>query len=264
MVRNHLYLDVPMAAAAISLSVGLHSNVPLAAIGLASTAIHAWATIHPRSSLYLRVHWRLPAGTSDVALTFDDGPHPETTPAILDALAVHDQRATFFVIGEHVRRHADVLRRIVAAGHSVGLHSDSHSRWFNCWPRGKVQRDLAACAATIADATGAPPPRLFRPPVGLKNPLVGDIARRMGLVAVTWSSRGWDTRTSDVERIADAIGRAARPRSIIMLHDGHEPGRAADRSATVAALRRALPGLAERGIRSRALIVSGDGIALAA
>nr|MBA3848327.1 polysaccharide deacetylase family protein [Planctomycetota bacterium] len=224
----------------------------------AATALHVWGTVHPRASYYLPVHWRLAKGSPDVALTFDDGPHPEHTPAALDLLAAHGHRATFFVIGEHARRHPHLLKRMRAEGHAIGLHSQGHSRWFNCWPPRLVMRDLVACGASIADATGEPPPRLFRPPVGLKNPLVGEAARRLALVTVTWTERAWDRPGYGAERIAARLETAATPRAILMLHDGHEPGRTVDRSPSIAALGRLLPALRARGLLSRALRADGS------
>lgn len=258
-VRKHLFIDAPLTAAAVGAAALMHSNLPLLAGVGAAVVIHAWATVHPRSSLYLPVCWKLPDDADGCALTFDDGPHPEHTPAVLDALARNSQRATFFIIGENARRHPALLRRIVGEGHGLGLHSHSHSRWFNCWPPSKVRRDLSACADEIAQATGRPAPRLFRPPVGLKNPLVADAVRDLDLVAVTWSGRAWDTGRATAEQILRALARSARRGSIVLMHDGHEPDRPADRAATVLALDRFLPKLA---LRSRALSARGRSIHL--
>lgn len=236
LIRPHLLVDAPLLGATIGVGAALGVGWPLAALTAAGLGLHAWASMHPRAQWYLRVHWRLPTDVTAHALTFDDGPHPEFTPRILDLLAAHGQRATFFVIGEHAARHGDLLRRMLAEGHAIGLHSHGHSRLFNLWPSGWVRRDLQRNLATIADATGAPPPRLFRPPVGLKNPQVADVVGELDLVPVTWSARVWDTRGAAAPAIAARLQRAIAPRAIILLHDGHEPGRTGDRSATVAAL----------------------------
>lgn len=261
-MRAHLLIDVPLTAAAITGAV-VYGPWALAAAGVVGLSVHAWASFSPRSSLYLRVHWRLPADESGFALTFDDGPHPEHTPRLLDLLAAHGQRATFFVIGEHARAHGALLRRMRAEGHAIGLHSDRHSRWFNCWPLGRVIADLRACTAAIADATGEAPPRLFRPPVGLKNPLVSTAVSRLGLIAVTWSARGWDTQGASAERIAERVRRSAQPRAIIMLHDGHEPQRPGNRHATIAALATVLPQWSLSARHSRALIAADGAVRLA-
>jgi len=96
-MRGHLIVDVPFIAAAVSLAP-VYGWVPLAWITLAAVGIHTWGVVNPRSSLYMPVWWRLPKNCNDVALTFDDGPHPERTPVVLDLLAQYGQKATFFVI----------------------------------------------------------------------------------------------------------------------------------------------------------------------
>ena len=189
-MRGHLIVDVPFIAAAVSL-IPVYGWTPLGWLTAAAVGIHAWGVVNPRSSLYMPVWWRLPAPCTGVALTFDDGPHPERTPAVLDLLAQHGQRATFFVIGENVRRYPALVRRIVAEGHALGLHSNSHSWMFNCWPPGRVQRDLECCGAAIADVTGRPAPVLFRPPMGLKNPIVGFVTGRMKLRTRNFNPPRW-------------------------------------------------------------------------
>ncbi len=253
--RRHLWVDAPLMGAHVSLAA-TGSWAALAGLSVGIVGLHAWASMHPHASWYLRSHWRLPRDATSCALTFDDGPHPEYTPRILDLLAQHGQRATFFVIGVHAAAHGALMRRMLAEGHRIGLHSHRHTRWFNVLPRHRVRADLSACADAIADATGAPPPRLVRPPVGLRSPQVADAFDQLGLICVTWTQRIWDTRKPESERIAEHLLRAAQPGSIILGHDGHEPGRVGDRSATVAALASALPNLP---CASAALMVTADG-----
>jgi peptidoglycan/xylan/chitin deacetylase (PgdA/CDA1 family) len=259
LIRAHLVADAALLGATVGVGAALGCGWPLAGLATLGAGLQAWATVSPRSSWFLPVHWRLPPGDAGFALTFDDGPHPEHTPAILDLLAAHGQRATFFVIGEHAGRHGPLLRRMRAEGHAIGLHSHRHSRLFNLWPRQLVRRDLERCCAAVADATGEAPPRLFRPPVGLKNPLVADVVEALGLVTVTWSARVWDTRGAAAGTVAHRLRRAARPRAIVLLHDGHEPAHPGDRSATVAALAAALPLAAGR---SRPLAAAGRAVTL--
>lgn len=258
-MRGHLLVDVPFMAAAVSLAP-VYGWVPLAWLTLAATGIHTWGVVNPRSSLYMPVWWRLPRGCDHVALTFDDGPHPERTPAVLDLLASHGQKATFFVIGENVRRHPALVRRIVDEGHAIGLHSDTHSWWFNCWPPPRLRRDLERCAAAIADATGRPAPTLFRPPVGLKNPMVGFVTGRLGLRTVTWGCRALDTGTATVDQVTARLVGGLRPRAILGLHDGAEPDKPRPGTLCVDALAKLLPVLRERGLVSRPLVATARGI----
>ena len=258
-MRGHLLIDVPFIAAAISLAPA-YGWTPLAWLTLAATGIHAWCVVNPRSSLYMPVWWQLPKGTDGIALTFDDGPHPERTPAVLDLLARHGQKATFFVIGENVRRHPELVRRIVDEGHAVGLHSDSHSWWFNCWPPAWLRRDLERCAASISEATGRPAPTLFRPPLGLKNPMVGFVTGRLGLRTVTWSCRALDTGSANVDQVTQRLVNGLRSRAILGLHDGAEPEKPRPGTLCVDALARVLAVMQGRGVRSYPLVATEHGI----
>src|SRR5581483_9468074 len=118
----------------------------------------------PASRRLLGVHDRVPAG---VALTFDDGPHPQATPAVLDLLAEADAQATFFLVGEQVERRPRLAARIVAEGHEVGLHCHRHTSLLRMGPRRTVG-DLRRAAAAVECATGRPI-RLYRPPYGVLN-----------------------------------------------------------------------------------------------
>jgi peptidoglycan-N-acetylglucosamine deacetylase len=260
-MRGHLIVDVPLIAAAVSLAP-VYGWLPLVYITGIASGIHTWGVVNPRSSLYMPVWWRLPRDCSDVALTFDDGPHPEITPRLLDLLATHQQRATFFLIGENVRRHPHVVRRIVSEGHSIGLHSDGHSWAFNCWPPHLVRRDLERCSATIADTIGQAPPILFRPPVGLKNPIVGFVVGQLGLRTVTWSCRGLDTGKSPAATIIQRLKRGLQPRAILTLHDGHEPNRPKDRQVCLTVVEQLMPLMKNLALSSQALMPGNTGICI--
>ena len=256
-VRAHLLLDCPLAATAIAGGYVAGWPVVACCAGV-SLAVHTWGVLHPRSSLYLPVHWVVAEPGDGFALTLDDGPDPEQTPRVLDALAEAGAKATFFVIGSEVRRHPQVVRRIVAEGHALGLHSDSHSHWFNLWPAGRVSEDLMNCGAAIAEAAGVPPPRLFRPPVGLKNPIVGSVARRLGLVCVTWTAGGGDTARRSLEEVERRCLPGLRPGGIILLHDGRDPSSPRARPHTVPLVRRLLEHAARAALVARALTIAGD------
>lgn len=260
MHRMHVLVDLPlMVLGASGFIAGVIWAVPV--VVTVMLCIHAIAVIHPRCGWYLPVHWRLPAGTVDVALTFDDGPNPLVTPQVLDLLAAAGQQATFFVIGEHARAHPELLRRMRAEGHAIGLHADQHARTSALWSTARVETDLRACQAAVVAATGHAT-MLFRPPMGLKNPLIGSAAARMGVTTVTWSVRGWDTTQPPLSVWLKRLYPGLLPRAIVLLHDGHEPGRAADRSGCLLALAALLPELARRGLRSRALTIRASQLAL--
>jgi peptidoglycan/xylan/chitin deacetylase (PgdA/CDA1 family) len=230
------------------------------AAGSLVIGMHAWAVVHPRSSYYMPVAAHVAADDHSLALTCDDGPWPATTPRILDLLAQYRQQATFFVIGQRAAAQGPLLRRILAEGHALGLHSHQHHRLMNLWGPRAVREDLVRCQAAIAEASGVPAPRLFRPPMGLKNPLIGRLCRELGLHCVTWTASGRDGgRPTAAERILRYLGPHLRPGAILAVHDGCEPGRDHERQGTVAAIAALLPQLHTQGLASRALQLDDAG-----
>jgi peptidoglycan-N-acetylglucosamine deacetylase len=152
-----------------------------------------------------------------VALTFDDGPHPEGTPAVLEALRAAGARATFFMIGEQVERHPSLAREVAEAGHEVGLHGFRHRNQMRVTPPW-LAADLARGAAAIAGATGRAP-RLYRPPYGIFTP-AGLWHARREYDPLLWSKwgRDWRKRTSGQE-IASLATRDLADGDVILLHD---------------------------------------------
>lgn len=225
------------------------------AIGLAASSAGVFRGIfHPRSSLLMPVRHRAdPAACGRAAaLTFDDGPHPVGTPAVLEALARRNVRATFFVIGQQAERHPDLLRRIDEAGHLVGNHSHRHghadalrgARWW--------REELLRCNRAVEAAIGRTP-TLFRPPMGVKSPRMGVAVGQLGLTTVTWTRRARDGRRADPKRILARL-HGAEPGEILLLHDGVDPRFDRDPRPTAAALGSLLdellgPGRLERLVR---------------
>lgn len=153
-----------------------------------------------------------------VALTFDDGPHPDATPRILECLAEHNVPATFFMVGRQVEAHPEVARDVVAGGHEAANHGTSHRHLWTCGPgatRSEIQRGHSA----IEDITGQAP-RAFRPPWGIFNVWAPAAARRLGETPVTWSvrSEGLVWRPS-AEEMAEHIASRTQGGDIINLHD---------------------------------------------
>ncbi|MBA2514123.1 MAG: polysaccharide deacetylase family protein [Solirubrobacterales bacterium] len=172
-----------------------------------------------------------------VALTFDDGPDPVYTPQVLDVLAEHGACATFFLVGRRVRREPELVRRIVAAGHSVGSHSLTHPEVAELSWRA-VGRDYRSGRRVLEQAVGAPV-RRFRPPKGHLDNGSAIVMRLCGLQPWLWTVDPEDWRPGmTAGRILERIG-ALRGGDVVLLHDGIEAPvapSAADRSATVAAL----------------------------
>jgi peptidoglycan/xylan/chitin deacetylase (PgdA/CDA1 family) len=170
-----------------------------------------------------------------VALTFDDGPDPEGTPAILEILAAEDVRATFFVTGEQVRAHPAVAADVADAGHEIGLHGDRHRNLLRVGPR-TLRDDLLRAQDAIATATGRVP-RLYRPPYGVLTAAALALARRHGWEPVLWTRWGRDWRARATPRgVAAEVTRDLAGGEILLLHDADRYGARGCWRTTAAAL----------------------------
>lgn len=184
-----------------------------------------------------------------VALSFDDGPDPEITPRVLDALARHGARASFFVIGRKLEAAPELARRLLAEGHELGNHSWRHSRWQNFWGTAAQTEEIRRGEQSIARFTGGRAQPLFRPPIGLKSPPLARAARRLGLTLCAWSLHARDTRGAAPGQVAQRVLERVRAGDIILMHDGHDlPGRS--RPACVPALVLILDGLRAKGLEA--------------
>jgi peptidoglycan-N-acetylglucosamine deacetylase len=185
------------------------------------------------------------------ALTFDDGPHAQGTPAVLEILAGAGVRATFFLVGEQVRRNPDLAGEIADRGHGIGLHCDRHRNLLRLTPW-QVREDIARAEAVIKDATGHSP-RLYRPPYGLLNASALRLARARGWRTLLWSQWGldWKARATP-ESIAARVTDLVAEGSVLLLHDADDYAAPGSWRRTVAALPRVLETLAERGLQAEA------------
>lgn len=165
--------------------------------------------------------WRVRTDRREVALTFDDGPDPKWTPHVLQLLRRHRAHATFFMVGERVRRHPELARRVIAEGHEIGNHSWTHVRLDHC-DRTEARDQVRRADGAIAAVTGTTP-TLFRPPWGLIDPVGMLAAAEAGHRVVLWSSliRG-RTPQSDLQRTV----AHTTPGAIILGHDGGPTPRA--------------------------------------
>jgi peptidoglycan/xylan/chitin deacetylase (PgdA/CDA1 family) len=198
---------------------------------------------------------RLPgvaAGRELVGLTFDDGPDPDVTPAVLDVLDAAGATATFFCIGERVERHPDVITAIRARGHGVENHSYSHPNSFALRGRRGLAREIVRAQSAI-EQSGGGRPSLFRAPAGIQNPLLYAALAAAGLSLVSWTRRGFDTVTHDGVRVASRLSRALSPGDILLLHDGSSARDRSGRPVVLEALPRLLDEMSRKGLRSEAL-----------
>ena len=210
----------------------------LAALGAAAWIGWAWLPhlVTPACA------WRGPRASRRLALTFDDGPDPEWTPRLLDALGAVGVRATFFLIGERADRAPALVRRMTAEGHEVGNHSWSHRCLWLCGP-GATAAEIGRAHDRLADLTGLAP-RHFRPPWGMVNAAMFPALRRFGERCVFWSIQPEGRRPVPAARQVDHVLARVHPGAIVDLHDAEGTPAAPKR------LLQALPALLQ-GVRAQ-------------
>jgi peptidoglycan/xylan/chitin deacetylase (PgdA/CDA1 family) len=221
------------------------TEIVLGSAAVLSAGVLAYAVRVPSCSLLAPSVHRGAATRPAIALTFDDGPS-ESTPELLQILARYRAPATFFQIGANVRRLPEVAREIVAAGHEIGNHSDTHPLLALKSP-GFIDRELARAQETIQHATGQRP-RYFRAPYGVRWFGMRQAQQRLGLGGVMWSSIALDWKRQAPNVVSRLIDGAA-PGAILCLHDGRVLEQRPDIGATLQAVRELLPKLMEQGFR---------------
>lgn len=181
-----------------------------------------------------------------IALTFDDGPDPDGTPAVLDALDDAGVKATFFMVGEQAKQNPALAREVANRGHDVGLHGATHvsQRELEDW---KVKDEMAYGLGTLEVATGRRP-GYFRPPYGVFSEAGYEACRALRLEPVYWSAWGTDWETISAERVLDVVERDLEAGVIVVLHDSARYGHRPDVAATVGAIPLIAAAAAERGL----------------
>jgi peptidoglycan-N-acetylglucosamine deacetylase len=206
-------------------------------LGLAAGG-YAYAAMWPGSRIFGKA-LVAPRHPGELALTFDDGPNPAFTPRLLDVLASHDVRASFFLMGSHAQAEPELVRRIVAAGHLIGNHSWSHPNLALASTQ-RVHDELAWTSDMLEQIAGVHI-RFFRSPFGARRPGVLRVAKQMGMVPVLWNAMtsDWSEPSADViaERLAGSIDRLERRgwAANVVLHDGCDADQSAYRGPSVAA-----------------------------
>jgi peptidoglycan/xylan/chitin deacetylase (PgdA/CDA1 family) len=240
----------------------LISGAALGAAGFAGYHSLAW-----RSQLYGETFIGTPGHGKKLALTYDDGPNDPHTLHLLDVLAKHQVRATFFLIGTFVQQRRDIVRRILLEGHEIGNHTFTHPRLVFC-DRRKLLQEIAWCEGALLIAKQDPErakcelrvssgPRetpseaalyeqilqtrqlsgttLFRPPFGLRRPATLRIAHELGYTPVMWTVTCWDWKKTTADRVERHARRQITGGDVILMHDGGFEQMGADRAHSVIA-----------------------------
>jgi len=189
-----------------------------------------WVILSVCGVAFLSMGWFVPVFSRGskrskiVALSFDDGPHPETTPRLLTILETHKVKAAFFVTGSKAEKYPEIIRAIHAKGHLIGNHSYSHSWRNNLLSPRSLHTEIASCQNILAGITGEKP-AWYRPPVGLTNPRLLPVLRSLGLRVYGWSIRTGDGVSVNWQRVEKRILKKVRGGDIILFHDGRSRGR---------------------------------------
>lgn len=238
---NRFHATTVVAGLLSLLAIGLDSVAALLTIVGVYVVVAGFGVAIPQWRFFGPYLCRGKTDLKCVALTFDDGPDPRSTPALLDLLREREVEAAFFCIGKHIDAEPLLAARIAHEGHVLGNHTYTHNHGTNFFTEARLRDELHRTQGAIEEAAGVVN-EWFRPPVGLTNPRVFRAAGTFRLKVVGWSIRSLDTRITDPQRIVDRIVRRLKPGAIILLHDGNIP---ADRLVTTVKL--LLDRLAELG-----------------
>jgi peptidoglycan-N-acetylglucosamine deacetylase len=223
-------------------------------VGAALAGNHALlgiAGMCPRSALLGPNLRRLPHESvmrREIALTFDDGPHPEVTPQVLDILDRYRARASFFCVGSTAAARPDLVQEIARRGHTVENHSQHHPSVFAAYGLARLRREVEAAQETLTAIAGRSP-RFFRAPAGLRNPLLDPVLARLGLTYVSWTRRGLDTIDANPATVLRRLARGLSAGDVLTLHD--RPSLRTSRESPVVVA--VLPALLDR-IRAQNLV----------
>lgn len=210
------------------------------------------AVFVPRGQLLGPNVTRLPAAAAarrEVSLTFDDGPDPVVTPAVLDLLDRHQARASFFCIGRKAALYPELVREIARRGHSVENHSQRHTFAFALLGPWRLRREVAEAQARIAAMTGRAP-SFFRAPAGFRSPLLEPVLAAAGLRYVSWTRRGYDTVTRDPQAVLRRLTAGLAAGDVLLLHDGSSALTSEGRPVVLEVLPRLLERLARHGLKA--------------
>ncbi|MGV3742423.1 MAG: polysaccharide deacetylase family protein [Burkholderiaceae bacterium] len=210
---------VAHAGALAALAVPGGAPWSLAAL-IANHAALTAAGLWPRNRLLGPNILRLDSGRPEIAITIDDGPNPDVTPAVLRILDEHNAKATFFCIASRAQQFPELVKQIIAAGHDIENHSMFHRHNFSMMGMGGLKKELMQAQQTIFALTGRTP-QYFRAPAGLRNPFLDPVLHQTGLQLASWTRRGFDTRTSDADLVLQRLLRNLAAGDILLLHDGN-------------------------------------------
>lgn len=199
----------------VSLMLNMHAVIPVTVV-IIFILLVTYGCFTISSGMFVKAVCK--TGEKGILFTFDDGPDPETTPVILEALKKHDVKAMFFMTGEKAAKYPELLRKISDAGHVIGNHTFSHSNFFPVYSVKKMVGEINRTSEILEDTTGKKV-NLFRPPFGVTNPNIGRAVRKTEKKVVGWSLRSFDTMMVDPQMMKEKILNNIKDGDIVLFHD---------------------------------------------
>ncbi|MBN2480133.1 MAG: polysaccharide deacetylase family protein [Bacteroidales bacterium] len=185
---------------------------------LPAISLFAYGSVSIRSGFYVKTLCSAKTQKKEIAVSFDDGPDRNITPAVLDVLLKNNIQAVFFCIGEKVREYPDLIRRMHAEGHIVGNHSHSHHAVFDLYSCKRIRRELKQTENLIYEVIGERT-KLFRPPYGVTNPAVAAAAKSLGYNVIGWSLKSKDTVIHEQKALLKRLKTRLRKGDVVLFHD---------------------------------------------
>ncbi len=205
----------------------------IGAAAIAAAGAAGYQAMSPTGQWYGATFTGLPAGSKKLALTYDDGPNDIYTPRLLEVLATHDVRATFFMIGRYVQQRPQIAREVASAGHAIGNHTFTHPN-LAVLSRLQTRIQIEECGRALEDAVGQHS-NLFRPPFGGRRPDTLRIVRQLGLWPILWNVTCFDWKAPSADYVEHHAVRRIVGGDVILLHDGNHRKLGADRDHTIQA-----------------------------
>lgn len=211
----------------------------LAAVVAAALVAAGYQSMAPTGQWFGKAFHGTRRGSKQIALTFDDGPNDPDTFDLLEVLAKHNVRATFFLIGQFARQRPDIAREVAKQGHVIGNHTFTHPL-LTFTPASRIRQEIVRCREAISEAIGEHS-NLFRPPFGGRRPGVFGLVRQLGLEPIMWNVTGYDWDAPSMDYIEQKVTRRIRGGDVVLLHDGSHLAFGGDRSKTVQVVDRIVP-----------------------
>lgn len=211
----------------------------LAAVVAAALVAAGYQSMAPTGQWFGKAFHGTRRGSKQIALTFDDGPNDPDTFDLLEVLAKHNVRATFFLIGQFARQRPDIAREVAKQGHVIGNHTFTHPL-LTFTSAAQIRQEIVRCREAISEAIGEHS-NLFRPPFGGRRPGVFGLVRQLGLEPIMWNVTGYDWDAPSMDYIEQKVTRRIRGGDVVLLHDGSHLAFGGDRSKTVQVVDRIVP-----------------------